>query len=846
MDKCSNSDYSLHYGSRDLESFLLYAFVEHPQKFSTFFQTLIELKLHSWQGYAGVSKALIWYGIYAYVVANKDAVEQARLIAGNSGWKFLLKPDVANVLDEDSTKGILETWGQNNPDKLNQITHLRNQVSSSDIIYQELKDWLNNKPLDFAKPENEADWLGMCDILFWMGWLKVSAKYDATWLPKSNAVMEISNITCLSELTLALYYYDKKTYDNFIHFNKLDIEKLFQKQTNTLWLEQKTENPVAHYIVSMDSTNESSKQTFSARLNELTGHRAEILRKLFPDAKKFGGIGYGHHVAFMELLFDEANKPGILKSALPINRLVSINATYSNLADYIHRPDDWKIYAENILSTRQQIVDGLTCLNKALIAHFKTRNPKSIMGWKIDSDYWEKLSRVNMMSPMFPKSAVDPWGFTSEGTKNNGERTEPNLPTPISASVMLAEYKNYQKAWGDYLHSIISFFMQSNAVLTLHGFIGLLPESQQAPIFHKAEELGLPYSAHYIHLTVVNLNNAKCELKSFQTEFKNKFKELIDISALKRLEEQETAKFENVWHLWYQFAYHPEQYWKDAPDKRATAITRNVKTSLINSIKKALTTNSDFEWQAKLLNNAYCYEERPALWIGLELKDLSLLDKAYAEIVDVLIGAIRPVEYKDLKYLVLTNTWQHIVIIPMLQGLTLNHIAWKILTSSFAGNEPVLSEDKAWLCIPQPLPENAVNYFQFEHIKADNFFETIQLLSKELAELYTATSHLSNFIEISRKLNSIGQEVLEDYLSKLYKKLAGNISAADSIITNLKTEIKNDDLRLEALRLCENAIYPYGKPDDNHMEINLSDCKEWSLLIQQALAFLQITEWVNS
>ncbi|MGZ5052613.1 MAG: hypothetical protein ACXWF8_05080 [Methylobacter sp.] len=62
---------------------------------------------------------------------------------------------------------------------------------------------------------------------------------------------------------------------------------------------------------------------------------------------------------------------------------------------------------------------------------------------------------------------------------------------------------------------------------------------------------------------------------------------------------------------------------------------------------------------------------------------------------------------------------------------------------------------------------------------------------------------------------------------------------------NLKNGMKNDDQRLEALGLCENAIYPYGKPDDNQMEVNLDDCKEWSILIQQALTFLQITEWVN-
>lgn len=827
----------------DLESFLLYAFAEHPLEYSAIYQKLAGLTLHSWRGYAGVCKALIWYGIYVYVETNKEVIEQTRLMAGNGGWKFLLRPDLTNVLDEDPTESLHEMMGRNNPEKLAEIRLIRNQVSSPDIIYQGLKTWLNGKSFDLAKPENETDWLGLSEILFWLGWLKIIESYDVAWLLKNDVVSEISTIACLSELTLALYHYDKKIYNSFIYSNKSEIEKLFQRQTNTLWLEQKPENPIAHYIVPMESTDDSAKQNFSTRLNEQTVYRAEILRKLFPEAEKFGGIGYGHHVAFIELLHDEANKPGILKSSLPIMPLVSINATYANLADYSHRPDDWKMYAENIISTRKQIVDGLTCLNKALIAYFRSRKPQSVIGWKIDGDYWEKLSRVNMLSSILPKSAVDPWGFASENTKNNGIRTESNLPTPISASVILAEYQGYEKALSDYLNSMINFLTQSHRVLTVNGFIGRLPKSEHALVYKKAEDLGWPCNPQHIHLTVVNLNNAKCRLENFQMVFNNRFKDLVDISVLKKLEKQEAANLEKVWHLWYQFAHHPDQYWKEAPDVRAAAITRNVQAGLINAIKKALANNSDSGWQAKLLSDTYCYEEQPALWISLKLKDLTSLENAYTEVIDVLISAIRPVAYKDLKYFVMTNHWQHVVIIPMLQGLTLNHIAWRILTSSFAGDELVLSDDKAWLNIPLALPENAVNHFQFEQIKDDNFEKT-QLLSKELAELYAATSHLSNFIEISKKLNSVGLDILQDYLSKFHKRLAENISTVDTIIMDLKNGITtNDDLKLEALKLCENAIYPYGKPDDDQIIINLDDCKEWSTLINEAITMLQVAEW---
>ena len=217
----------------DLESFLLYSFAEHSEEYTTIYQELAKLTLHSWQGYASVSKALIWYGTYSYVINNKEVINQARIMAG-SGWGFVLGPDIANVSEEDVSKSILELIGKNNPDKLNQAQCLKNKMSSTDIIYQYLKVWLSDWSLQPDTPENDADWLGMSEVLFWLGWLNMPSKYDSTWLLNSDTVERIPTIACLSELTLALYYYDQQVYKKFVLKNKSEIESQFQKQTNTL------------------------------------------------------------------------------------------------------------------------------------------------------------------------------------------------------------------------------------------------------------------------------------------------------------------------------------------------------------------------------------------------------------------------------------------------------------------------------------------------------------------------------------------------------------------------------------------------------------------------------------
>ena len=104
-----------------------------------------------------------------------------------------------------------------------------------------------------------------------------------------------------------------------------------------------------------------------------------------------------------------------------------------------------------------------------------------------------------------------------------------------------------------------------------------------------------------------------------------------------------------------------------------------------------------------------------------------------------------------------------------------------------AGNEPILSEDKAWLKTPHQLSEKAINHFQFKIIKVDNYEET-DALSKELSELFVSVMHISNFAEIVSNLNEVGEMVLEEYLAEFYVKLAEFIETANSIIVELSTK----------------------------------------------------------
>ena len=801
----------------DLENFLHYTLIENPKEYSQIYQCLFKLNINSWQGFVGISKTLIWYGIYKYVEINKSTINQSIKFAGNKGWKLFLNPDVAKISNVDHTQAILESFAKSSPENFNQACILREQVSSSNIIFEGLKEWLNQNKTTFNKPTNEIEWLSMNEVIFWSGWLNTPLLSNSfSWVLEKGTIEGIPNIYCLSGFTLALYFYDGQLYNDFIKINQAEIETIFQRQTNTIWLEQKENNPVAHYIVPNYLTDKTNDGTTIESLNNETVFRAEILRNLYPNMQKFGGKGYGHQY----ISFDASDKPSILKSSLLIKKLVRINATYLNLVDYAYRPTNWNIYVDNIMSDRKKFVEGLTCLNKALVTYFKNKKSERILGRKINDGYWDSLSKINMNSSILPKTAVDPWGYTSEAIEDNKKEHGSKNSTPIEASVMLSEYKNHIKSWGSYLNSLTNFITQSKQVFNADGNYTVTPQS--------------------VYLTVIDLNDAVCNLKDFQREFRNKFHNIVDDSILSKLEENETEKIQKVWSLWYQFAYNQNVYWKTSPDIKALAITRNTRTKIIKDIEKELIHSSGSQWKGNLLSKSYPYEDKPSLWIRMDLESISSLDGAYSEMLEVLTKAIRPIEYKDLKYFVLTNNWHRIIIVPLIKGVTLNNLAYRILTSSFIGNDPIISDDNIWEKIPLPLPKYIVDHLNLKSqtkTEIDDLFNAIN-------KIYEIVLHVMKFVDVTPNLNELGREILGEYLILFNGKLTYNVSEAYNHISGLReTHQTNESDLLDILDLCEESIFPYGKTSESHQNINLGDSKEWCLIIENAINELNFLKW---
>lgn len=820
----------------DLETFLLCSFVEKPNEFQKLFQSIKTLNIETWGAVAGIGRALLWFGIRNYVMENRATINSARSFAGGDGWSLLLQNDIGGAIEEDPIEDLLNILGKNNPMALEDAKNLRQQMSDPKTVYLYLNEWLNHTSKDLSPPHSNSNWSGMGEVLLWMGRFGITNELDLSWLLKIDIEATFEDIVPLSDLTVGLFYFSHDLYLAFINKNKQEITSLFQKSTKTIWLEQRQENPTTHYLIP-DIHIDSCKYT-GAYLNEQSVIRVEILRKLFPDQESYGAQGYGHQNILMKLPLDESHKK-IIKSAIPLPQFVNINSTWVNYADYIFRPNDWQEYANNLLSVREQIVTGLIKLNKNLIDYFKKRKSQSLIDTgKIEPEIWENLAKINWKLTKLPKLAVDPWGITSEGTLI-APAVKGNTNTANFIS-MQENSKKFRESLSDYISPLTNFFSQSHFILIFNGIIGRLPEEQHDNLYKRAESLGHLFSERNIHLSCVNFYDARKSLERFQHEFRTMFYDIIPHQKISQIEKKEEEKINKAWELWYQFAHHPEKYWQYSPDIRASAITTGLKNELNNSVNLSLSNMLRYGMRASILSDNYEYQGRSALWIKMEIHELTDIEPIYLATIEALTEAIRPVNFTDLKYFVMEDLWSNVIIVPTKEGFATSDFAWVLLTNNFVGSEPVLNEEKPYLYFPSPIPPKALIHFGISK-KETTYIKVLKSIENEMGSIFTIINHLHCFETLLPNANKTGIEILEGYFSSLIGPLTRHIKSADNLIEKAREYISEDNLALTfLLDECKQAIQPYEESENNKINISLGDCRIWCELLQESLSQLQI------
>lgn len=826
----------------DIGSFLMYSFSEYPETFDQIFSQLLNsLSLTSWQGIISVCNALIWYGIYQHIEQNEAVILEAEQFVGKKAVNFLLLEDVSGTVTENPIELLIRTAPNMTSEFKRRYFDLRNKLTSRKSIFTNLTIWLNSLSKTPGIPQNKSEWDSFSETLLWLGYLNVSSKIDISWIININIDIEdqFSSIDSLASFLYGLFIFKYDLYKEIIEKNNDVIEKIFQYSTNTFYIEQLPENPIAHYIVPLHKIEEGRKNY----LNQLTVERAELLRKIYPEKDKFGAKGYGHIAPtilneYGEEIIDESDKPGILKSAFPTQQLVKINAIWNNFNDYSHRPNDWQDYINIILVLREKVVQGLKKLIVALESHFKKTKPRILLGRKIDEKYWNLLTVIEQEIPLLPKVAVDRWGFSSEQLAQDDNEKEKLVKHYISIQ---DEYKQHLSSINKYISSICNFYNQSKSALFINSYIGRNNSELRSSII---ESTGFNELDRDIRLSLFNLFETTDVLESMQSSFKEHFRPMVNIDKLENLEKEENLIFKKVIPLWYQYCFHPEKIWKELPLNKSIAIYKKEEEQLINQITTMLENELPTSISAYILDNQYPCDSEPALWIQANISEINEIDTTLEKIINILFKVVNTVDYPQLKYFIFTKEWKRIIIIPMIENKTLSNLAWKLPTYFFMDKEKIISGNGKIHQHLMPLDTQAINYFQLKELESF-FSKELNEIRKLMVNINNIIMHFSCFVSIVDKLDDLGYEVLISYLNEHIESLKEYILDSKKLVDDLKIKISEEEFLskedlLDLLIICDNAILPYEGSNNEIVEIDLklSDTIEWSDLLQQAIASL--------
>src|SRR6478736_4604744 len=100
--------------------------------------------------------------------------------------------------------------------------------------------------------------------------------------------------------------------------------------------------------------------------------------------------------------------------SLPMERSVRLNAIFGSVVAYRHsRPNTWKEYADAALAFREAASACFRKLHRGWAKLLSESPPKKNTITQLPGAEIGRLKELSKL-PMFPRNAVDEWGFLSE------------------------------------------------------------------------------------------------------------------------------------------------------------------------------------------------------------------------------------------------------------------------------------------------------------------------------------------------------------------------------------------------------------------------------------------------
>jgi hypothetical protein len=820
------------------ENLFLYAFSRRYSDSPQLVEYLNTYEPTTWTGIAGILRALQWLGIKEYVDENESVINNMYALFGNSSPVFLdcdLTNTTANAL-----KNLFENTKLFPMENIEAIRSAKAKQTDKMNALKYVKKWIESD-INFPNYFPTSD-IELCDMAYAFIWIGQFCLEKSIQAEIANDELEVlignSNIEILGNLILGLSFAPgcnlNKQFKSKTHL----LRKKYMTEMQTFKLEENNGKITAHFIIDLFDVNpsDSDKQSEGNKFHDEALSHIRLLRNLFPDKELYACQGYGHQ--FLQLPIDDTLKSGINKSLFPPTELAFMNTVFRGRMLYNFRPSDWQEYVTMVTEIRENVIKCSRQVLAGVNKYYAMKTALNIYEEYIDIDLWDKTRNNLSNPPMLPKCAVDEWGFVSEGNAPNAAN---NDISQMYANHIFDRYKNLLTATSVYFQSLYNYFLQSQQSFIITPYVGRNNKTQDE-IIELANERDIELYPHYIRLSLNNLNDAVKSLPFFQQQFRHYLKSFVDQEQLNSLIAEESEIMGKLLPLWYFFTQKPKLSAKNAIDKFTEKFEKK-KKEILRHIKHGIKKIEPRDLvKIKLNDSVKLWNDKKAFII------ISDFEKPYDSIsvlenmLQIIHAAVNKVESNEMRRITLEQDYEYFVIIPLIQGKSMNGNAWKFYCHSLPDKDLKDENVSLWKYAPEDIPNDVFNMLGLSTWDLPRL-NTAWELVRATQELVFYIKHLSEFADLE-DLDDTGKAVLQDYVNRLATKAGATFQnvfdyALDmyNYSNTIPDESKNNRKHLAgSIAIISDLIKllnPSGE-ETVHMAMDVNGIKEASIRLTDA------------
>lgn len=751
----------------DLELFLLAVFAENSEAYNFLKDEIHGLALRSWRQAGGICNALIWQGLSCYETANQSVILQS-IAKVDAAWSLLMDSLVG--MGEQESKPLL-----NNMTTLAGMEKLPYQLSPKIDVFSYFSDWISVAVVP-PSPEHPMDWKSVGDICFWLGRLDLggSIRIAAERLLPQSFPKEVT-VETIGHFISGRTALGGEEFDSWTNDQSASLRDRFTTETNSLSVCEEGEEIEVSFSISASALAPDTERETDWNLQAM--ERITLIRNLFPDREVYSSRGFGL-VCLGEILPADPTLKQIPVSNLPAERSTSLNSRFQNLVAYRHlRPESWAKYATKVFDFRESALNCCSVLVSILDKMVASSSPAQV--WT-DHAPGESIVQLQMAGrlPMFPRSAVDPWGYISEdktvSRKENGSKKR----------TMQAEALQRFSPWRKSLRKYST---------GLGNFVNQLPNAMS--ILVNARECSAPVSGEDVQtcrLVLINLSDAIEAHEEFTRNFDRHFGKYFDSHNLVEASKSEVQVLKEIWNLFFAFFHNPLRLYKRANHLIESRLAQNEKAFL-----KALKRKTSAIWDNANVTIEIATSEDPQspnLLLVCNFQDPAEFNQIHPKLVLAIHQATRFKSWKDLEWLPLQISWTDITIVKLFRGKALRPEWVSIPLGSFFQSGQYFDAQFHHL---KPVPVNPSKFARcgfsaWEHPLLTNVSETAAKLY-ELVMTFSRTFEIIQY-DLNHDLCEADQRRFREDLGQDFEQ--ATLAALDS---------------LEALEELVNRFYPGGR-----------------------------------